>query len=423
MKLFARILLVLLPIIAWGQRTDLNLQRIYYGQEMPALSARSLGMGGAGLAGDDIFLAADVNPALLAHHNGQFSLQGGMHLYNLEEDRSFPYYDNFGGFVDYGSYYFQNNWYSSFYGNVAYTLPFDSVLNATVSVGAQPFLDYDYTYFEEVRSTSFEDNLLAYNIIESRGQLLQIPLTVAARPVKQLAVGLSVAMIQGSLEQEERVEVKAQSLDDLQASYMVEAELDNAPLLINVGGQYFVNERLTVAAAYRAPYTLTWKNAYRFRQLPDKALGDVELDYPGRIGAGVDYRFENILMARLLVDYYYEFWSDFKDSGNPALVFEDTYNIRVGVEHVFFNDVPFRVGFDYGTLPQDRSLTRTRITVGGGLDLEAVTLDVAGGFSSTEHFQGDLYDDALYGLDTRTDSDRVRWAEFFGRVSLSYTFK
>ncbi len=43
--------------IALSQKADFNFNRIYYGNEVSSLTARSLGLGGAGLSGGDAFMA------------------------------------------------------------------------------------------------------------------------------------------------------------------------------------------------------------------------------------------------------------------------------------------------------------------------------------------------------------------------------
>lgn len=427
------LILFLASTSLFAQRINLNIDRIMYGQSVSAVTARSLGLGGAGLAAGDAFMAATHNSALALNSEGTLSLNAGARLYNLEEDRSFPYYDNFEGFVDYGSYYFQNNWYGSFYGQLVYAPDFINAMNLHISTGYIPFMDFNYNYFEEVRSTGFDDGLLAYNIIENEGMLSLIPLNIAVEPFENLNVGFGAGLITGDVSYYEHIESKSLALSNLDTTVQIDSKLDGTPLLLNAGLTYQVDERLTVGASYRLPYSVKTKAVASYDNIVDTTGMARTVDYPARIGAGIDYRFENILAARLMIDYYYEFWSDFKDSWNKDLSFDDTYNIRVGVEHIFFDDIPFRAGFNYGTMREDKSLTQTVLSIGSGYNFKGVQLDFAAGYAQNEYFQQDMYADNLFVLEIRerpifpfqtgtVNVDRVSWTEYFVRLDLSYTF-
>jgi long-subunit fatty acid transport protein len=137
-----------------------------------------------------------------------------------------------------------------------------------------------------------------------------------------------------------------------------------------------------------------------------------------RIAAGIDYRFVNPLQAHILFDVSYDFWSRFKDSARPDLSLNDTYTIRTGIEHVFFDQVPLRVGFAFGLIPENKELTRTLLTLGTGYTTNIWEINVSGGVSSMEFFQDDLYAESIFGLDDRTESDRVKLTEYYVRMDL-----
>ncbi len=451
MKKILLIILISMPLFA--QNVNLNINRALYGQQTSAVTARSLSMGGAGLANGNAFLASTLNPALAVNSDGILSFNAGFRAYNLEEDRAFPYRDNFGGFVDYGSYYFQNNWYGSMYGQIVYAPDVEELMDLRISTGYIPFMDFNYDYYEEVRSSGFGDELLAYNIIGNSGELSAIPLNIAFKPMEQLSVGGGVSLLTGDVNYSERILVKEKfstpellkarklglelgienilngvaTIPNLDSSTAIRINhtFDKMPVVINLGTSFALNERLTLAATYRLPFSI--KTNATFNQVTvDTAFAfskNRTVDYPARLGLGLDYRFENVLAAQLMVDYYYEFWSDFKDSWNSNLSFEDTYNFRVGIEHVFFNDVPFRAGLSHGTLREDRSLTQTTFSLGTGFIFKNVSVDFAGGYANNQYTQDDIYDNANYGEQTRVEPDEVNWTQFFGRVDLSYTFK
>lgn len=421
------LILILIGTAIHAQNVDLNLNKIEYGQHVQTLTARSLAMGGAGLARGNAFLASTHNPALVVNSEGVIAINGGFRLKNLEEDRAFPYRDSFGGFVDFGSYYFQNNWYGSMYGQIVYAPDFVELMNLHISTGYLPFIDFNYNYFEEVRSTGFDDDLLAYNIMDSEGQLFAIPVNIAIQPIGQLSIGIGISFLTGELTSDKRIVSKSSKLTDIDESLSFENKFDNIPLVTTFGATYNYDERLAFAFAYRLPFNL--KTTAKFEKMGvDTTIAfsrQRDVEYPARLGFGFDYRFENVLAAQIMIDYYYEFWSEFKDSWNSNLNFEDTYNIRVGIEHVFFDGVPFRVGLSFGTLREDKSLTQTTFSLGTGLIFKNIHVDFAVGYSNNQFFQDDLYDNSKYdpNFETRTEPDRINWTQVFGRVDFSYTFK
>ena len=145
------------------------------------------------------------------------------------------------------------------------------------------------------------------------------------------------------------------------------------------------------------------------------------LKYPARVGTGIEYKFENILAARLSFDFVYEFWSQFEDN-RQTTDFHDTYTIHTGVEHLFFDKIPLRVGFLHGTLPESKDFSRTILTFGSGFEIQNVVVDLAAGIYSTEYYQDDYFADSLYGYGNRSDSDRVNVSQYFLKLDLNYSW-
>ncbi len=410
------ILLLFLYTAARAQQANFNLDKARYGFEVASPTARGLALGNSGLANGGVLLAASHNPALLARADSGFVLQAGGTFLSVKEDRSFPYYDNFGGFVDYGSYYYQDNNYSAFTAQLVYSLR--EVLPdmpLAVSVGWMPFMDFNYDYFEEVRSTSFGDKLLAYNVFRSEGVLYTLPVTVAAA-FDNFSVGLSVALLSGDVNTVNRVEPKALGLDSLARETVLDRRAVNTPVYINAGFSFRIDERLSVGGSFRSGFEYQTENQLTGA---DTSLTLTQtVAYPARVGLGFDYRFRNILKARLMVDFYYNFWSTLSDDLYKAPDYNDTYNIRVGVEHVFFNDFAFRVGYGFENMRENRELTRTLLTAGLGYRWKNVDLNLGLGLSAMEFYQADLYDDAVYdsNVSSRKQSDLVKWNETYGKL-------
>ena len=432
MKYYGLILLFMFCTNSFAQQLEMNFSRINYGYENQYMTARSLGLAGAGVAGDDASASIFLNPALAVYSKSWLNLNTGLSVYKLEEDRSFPYYDNFGGFVDYGSYVYNKYWYSQFYSVLTSRLPFDNLLGLSIATGFVPFQSFDYDYLEEVRSDYYGDALLAYNQISSDGVLNAIPFNIAFKPVDKLlsdskisiAIGAGVKILTGSINQLKKVETKTASLSGLDYENKNKRDLDNLPVIPSAGIRIKIGDRFSLGSALRLPYDIKFINKiYETNALKDTAYTvDQKLSYPMKLSLGTEYRFQNILEARIFTDFIYTFWENFKDSETEDLNFDNTYNVRAGIEHIFFNKVPFRVGFDYGTLRESKNYSRAVLSAGTGIIMNNLQLDMAVGISSLVYRQADMFDNADYGMDSVTDADRVRWNQLYVRIDVNYVF-
>ena len=432
MKYYGLILLFMFCTNSFAQQLEMNFSRINYGYENQYITARSLGLAGAGVAGDDASASIFLNPALAVYSKSWLNLNTGLSVYKLEEDRSFPYYDNFGGFVDYGSYVYNKYWYSQFYSVLTSRLPFDNLLGLSIATGFVPFQSFDYDYLEEVRSDYYGDALLAYNQISSDGVLNAIPFNIAFKPVDKLlsdskisiAIGAGVKILTGSINQLKKVETKTASLSGLDYENKNKRDLDNLPVIPSAGIRIKIGDRFSFGSALRLPYDIKFINKiYETNALKDTAYTvDQKLSYPMKLSLGTEYRFQNILEARIFTDFIYTFWENFKDSETEDLNFDNTYDVRAGIEHIFFNKVPFRVGFDYGTLRESKNYSRAVLSAGTGIIMNNLQLDMAVGISSLVYRQADMFDNADYGMDSVTDADRVRWNQLYVRIDVNYVF-
>ncbi len=420
------ILYLLLVIFCFNnisaQTLEYNISQMLHGEDVLFYNAEHLGRGGSGLAGGSAAEALYLNPALLSKTKSGFMLNFGSTFNKLTEDRSYPYYDSFVGFNDYGSYSFNSHWYQNFYGSVSYHLPIAGLGDFAIGMGFQPFKNFSYDYVEEVRDpVDASDKLLGYNTITQEGSINEIPLAIAMQPLPQLAAGIKIGVLSGSPDYKKVVEPKAADHLEAAGEDKLNRDLDNTPLFISAGLTYQLTERMSVAAVIKLPYDIKFANHFKstFGDSSNVKSGS-KLQYPLSIAAGLEYRFQNILAARINFDFEYKFWSKFKDSNIDGLNYYDTFSIRTGIEHNFFDKIPLRAGFFFSTLPQSKDFSRTVITVGSGMQLGGLNINFAGGVSSFKYYQEDIFPDSIYGFSNRSDSDRVQLAKYFVRVSLNY---
>lgn len=425
---FGITIFLILAVSLHAQNGALNISKMTYGNRIQYFNARSMGMGGTGMADGTSANDFLYNPALgvLSTNMLQFTVKSCFNKY--QEDRSFPYYDNFGGFVDYGSYVFNDNWYYNYSAAINYKIPTDLIQDLpelSIGLSMNPYLDFNYDYLEEVRTTGFTDEILAYNKIKSDGTLNEITANVSGKVINDLAVGLSLGMITGEIDQSTGIEPVLTDLENISYNEINQLHLSGTPVNIKVGAFYQANEFLALGGKISLPYTIEIENNYNYNSTDTTITADKfsrEIDYPLSLGCGINYKFTNVLLARLNVDFEYTFWSETKDNLQPNLNWDDTYRIMVGVEHIFFDQVPFRVGFSYEPLREAKEFTKTVLTAGTGMVLENFTVELAGGVSSFNFNQNDMFDNGIYGLVSRGENaiDRVETDEFFGVIEINY---
>ncbi len=417
-------LIIIVTFLAVGSQAQigyLNYEKMHIGQQVESYSARMLGLAGSGLALKGAFGQGINNPALLVTNQKELGLKAGFALNKLLENREYPYYDSFVGFNDYGSYAYNANWYYNLYFDARFTHQFGKIGWFSVQAGTTPFLDFRYDYTEEVRDpVSKSDQLLGYNWIQQDGVLNLSYLALAYQALPKLSIGFNLGLLWGSIDSTQQIEPKVGESFLVRSVTRRSRSLQSNPFLMNLGLHYQFNDRLGLAYSVRLPYKIKYDGQLKTTGDSVWTKYSESITYPLRMGAGLDYRFRSILQARVMLDFYYEFWSKFKDDHLNTQGYRDTYTVRAGVEHIFFDKLPFRVGFAFSQLPQNHDLTRTLLTVGTGWKVGPVNLDGAAGIVHQQFFQPDIFPDTIYGLPQRTDLDRVSWTNYFLRVDFSY---
>lgn len=403
---------------------NLTLSKLDHGSQNKFTSARSLGMGGTGVAGGAAVHGTMLNPALIAQAEKQVEVSVLGSVYNLEEDRSYPYYDNFGGFVDYGSYVYNSNTYADLGFSAIIGLPFLESNKLTAGLSANTLLDFNYTYLEEVRSNTFGDALLAYNKINSEGVLREYALTLGAEVMEQVSMGVKIGFVDGTIDRKIEIVPKDESLDNIYTLESRKIKMKNLPVNVNAGIHYQYDENFAAGVVVRFPLTIETDVDITAQASDMSGLAVVsnKVEYPLSLAAGIDYRFTNILEARLNFDFEYTFWSEMKDDFQSGLNYSDTYAFKVGVEHIFFDKMPFRVGFNYQPLKENRQYTRTVLTAGVGILFDNFVVDLSGGLEGFTTNQTDLFDDGLYPpLVSRADNiDRVQANFLYGVLEIRF---
>ena len=300
-----------------------------------------------------------------------------------------------------------------------------------------------------MRSTAFGDAQLAFNKIISDGIFREVNFVLGADLIPGVSAGLKLGVISGSVSQKLEIFPVDDDLNDIHHLETNEISLSSTPINLNFGLNCQYDEQFAIAAVIKFPFTLETENSYVLKTNNTEALPKLPLPqdyspeysvctagfdsiaqtvfnrkvkYPLSLGIGVDYRFTNVLEARINAEFEYTFWSNFDDSYYSDVKYSDTYAIRLGIEHIFFDKLPFRVGFNYQPLKENRRYTRSVLTLGVGLLFENFEIDLSGGMESLTTNQSDMFDDGNYPpLESRVDdTDRVQSNYLYGMIEFRY---
>jgi hypothetical protein len=385
--------------------------------------ARTLGLAGAGSVSNTSAGALMLNPAAMANHSPGITLDFSPAARHLDERRSFPLFDRFGDINQFNIYAINGNWFSHLQGGLQYTFGESVRYLKSLAAGVFNEINHNYEYLEEVRQNTFPDDPLAYNTIRYEGKLTRYSFGAALQFMERLNVGLQAGLLSGNLDQSASIVFVDNNDDNTFTSSS--RSMDNTPIVTSVGVTYQVNPYFNFGGFLRLPYTLEYK--VRDNSSPETRIFQETIGYPMQFTGGLEYRAQQILQARLNVDFSYEWWgrTDFKvDGERQDKGFEDVIGIKAGIEHVFHNRIPFQVGVQYRTYYQNRSETRLMFSAGSGFRGENWFVNLAGGFSKLNYPYRDLFDDSKYGGDRSNSSiDDVEESYFFGVLTLSVSVR
>ncbi len=392
--------------------------------------ARTLGLAGAGSVSQTGVAALRLNPAAMAANPAGIHAAVATRARSLEERRSFPVFDRFQDINQFGIYAINTHWFANFQGGVQLNPAIAAVpFLRAIAVGAFEEVDLSYDYREEVRQNVFPDPPLAENRIRLEGKITRYSLGAAFRIIDPLDVGVQVGFLQGDIQRERSIAFftnPAQNVTEISRR-----ERRNTPVVASLGAVYRVNPYVTLGGHVQLPYSIDYDLSYPVAEGVNPATlpATESLEYPRQLTVGLEYRGQQALQARLNVDVSYEWWSDTEQqlavtNADIANGLDNVIKIKAGIEHIFFNQVPFRVGMQYRTSFLERSTARILFAAGTGFRgnpdarHSAWQIDLSAGFSRLDYRFPDLFDEQIFGGVSRANLDRVEESLFFGVATL-----
>jgi long-subunit fatty acid transport protein len=259
-----------------------------------------------------------------------------------------------------------------------------------VAVGYVPRIDMSYNYHVQYRDPDFQtepaDKILYDYYTEGDGGVNAFSVALGQEVTSEVYVGLGIDFLRGDYEVSERWVYPMDSDDE---------DVDSSAEYNGVTGTRFTLgvlverfHRVDLAAVYRAPFSLEGDYETRAVGSEDSSTRGFKYDYPGVLALGLEYHPRNLLTTTVSCDVEYARWSDFVEyvpwSGSegsstaydPKL--DDTLVYRLGVEHGFFDTSFARFGFSYQPSYADEKNTTAAFSIGLGLDVAGVRVDIGG---------------------------------------------
>ncbi|MBC8426530.1 hypothetical protein H8E07_20635 [bacterium] len=419
----AGILLVGLLTALPGTATAGSVLDMPYGSPAGTLGAEVDAMAGTVTSYYRGGLSARFNPAMLSEEKNH-RFDGSLSLYQDHEDRFQPLWDSFESYVTDTAIASQRNHY--------FDTGFGAALRATkgLAVGASVSTLYDFTYdfAEEIRDpinqpgSDPDDMILEERSWRSGGRLRVLTLGVAmSTPDERLSVGLAGNYAFGT----RKNEVNRRFFQDQGDSYNTNREhwLEGSNAVLGV--RIKATPRFEIGAAWETPLKvsgeltdLTDIFAVGADTVATSAMSkDASIEYPNRYRVGFTLYPRSEPRTVFTAEMIFSEWTKLEDSEFPVDAqprLEDVVDVRIGVQHTFYNDVPLRFGFRRMDSYSDHEAGATFFTSGIGVPwqhgLFHVSVELSKVTSRQEHWFPYEYDDPdIYTAETaRVEDTRFR---------------
>lgn len=348
-----------------------------YGDQFSWYGAESAAMGGTGAALYRGGLSNVFNPAFLVVETGK-RLDGGIVLNQEHEDRFQPLFDSFDSWVIDAA--IASNRSHSFQSDFGFAKRVGTGPRAVAfGVSLTDRLPFNYSFTEELRNPSpyppgsgepARDMLIAMRERKVTGTLHALSFGAAAEASEKVSLGAAFHYNFGTRNEV----VSSIDLDNAgtNESYRRSQELKLSGLSATAGLRARVNERLDLGVAVESNLKSTgdWRQQ-SFTASPAAATDTTTgayYDYPWCARAGFAFRPRNDLPTVFTVDVEYRPWSELRDGTleDPSPLLQDAADVRLGVQHTFYNGMPLRFGFRHINSYADRDAGMTAFTAGTG---------------------------------------------------------
>ena len=413
-----------------------------YGDQTPWLGTDINAMGGTGSALYRGGMSNIFNPAFLAKEKSN-RLDAGLSLDQEHEDRFQPLFDTFNSKVtDVAISSNRHHYWQTGFGLALHDPT--AGLPITVGLSLADRYAYSYTFEEEVRNPDPSrdpafprDGILENRIRKVTGTLRAFSLGVGADVMDGLSFGGAVHYAFGTRTEIQNRDLHYSELEGVDGRF--EQEMSGVNFTVGLRGK--ISERVEVGLAYESPLTAsgTWNLNYHEAYL-DTSMNETIEDqfkdsyyrYPQIFRGGFTFYPRTDPHTVFTIELEYVPWQKFEQNlgeGRTSDVeieqpnLEKTVDVRIGLEHTFYNGIPMRFGFRHFESYMDKDANSTVFTGGTGFPigtgLVAVSVEIMKITSFQEHqfpYPEDPEDPTMYPVE---DEARVEDTRF--RLGVSYT--
>jgi hypothetical protein len=303
--------------------------------------------------------------------------------------------------VDEAAIALNDHTYPSFEGGVTYDPGWSTgwIFAAAVHDRYDPRYDYQ----DERRTTATTDVIVAERFIRTRGLLHAASLGAAVPLPGRTSLGLALHRYFGTLEDRDALVPHGTT----SGAVVTERERRLRGYSATVGATARLDERLTLALAVETTARL---DADATETRDDSVVVQVsgrDVRLPWRLQAGMAYRPRNTFRTTFALDVVYQPWTELRDDLIAGQALMDTWDVRLGVEHVYYNALPGRIGFRYLRSYQLREADLAALTFGIGYRVVGFDLDVAAEIGRRVSYQDPLWPRVQQGPAVGAGRDRV----------------
>ena len=351
-----------------------------YGDQLGWISAEINAMGGSGTALYRGGYSTVFNPALLSRASG-YRLDGGLALDQEHEDRFQPLFDSFDSYVtDAAIASNRHHYFDTGFALAGRPGGEDSPFGVGLSLTER--YPFNYTFTEELRNPSpyppgtgepARDAIIAERTREVSGALRDLSVGVGFEVNDRVSVGAAAHYGFGT-----RTEVmRSRDFVIPQDSYNHKSAFDMNGVNFTLGAHGVINERIEVGVAWESKLSAdgdwTQTDYEAATDTTIETMSDAYYKYPQTFRAGLALRPRTDPRTVFTMEMEYKTWSDMEDwrvpgDDNPQLL-EDTTDVRIGVQHEFYNGMAARFGFRHIESYADRDASTSVFSAGVGAPL------------------------------------------------------
>ncbi len=384
------------------------------GHKQTHFNARGMALGHTGVASSYSASAMLTNPALLwqafgAGENHHRVYADATYIaIRPSENRLFPMLDTFGDVITETIYATNSPMYGRFNAGVLYKYN----NNFYFGLGNFSYYTFDYDYKERLAAQLpntyvNRDPFLDYQTKYSRGQWRAWTLSHGF-VYNQFSIGASLNFIYSNdFKDRYRYSLLNLGYTAVQDTFAYGKKYKGGTgMNIVLGASYRISEHWHIGASISTPASVKTKNGIYYTGM-DTLTGlpthfvdtvgsykkpkplNVTYKQPAVYSFGAEYRPKNELFSRVTAELNFTNWKSYKQKFSRRVPvmgdtvnayspkFENVWDVRVGIEHMFFGYVPLRFGFAHLGSPMGDAYGQTMFDVGTGYEYGALKFDAA----------------------------------------------